>query len=66
MARRQPRSNLIQRLVSPAATRIRRRVRRARRQFSPIPLRWSFARRELAPQPVALRTDRRTDRRTPS
>ncbi len=59
MARRQPRSTLIQRLVSPAATRIRRRIRRARRQFSPVPLRWSLARRELARQAAVVRTDRR-------
>lgn len=43
--RRPRRSRLIHQLVAPIATRIRRRIPRARRAFARAPLRWSLARR---------------------
>jgi hypothetical protein len=45
MARRTVRLQLVQRLVSPLATRIKRRIPRTRRRFPSVPPRWSLARR---------------------
>jgi len=45
MARRPDRLKLVQRLVSPLATRLRRRMPRTRRRFPSVPPRWSLARR---------------------
>ena len=51
MARRPPRSNLAQRLITPVATRIRRRVPRILHRSPSLPIRWSVARR-LVPRPM--------------
>jgi hypothetical protein len=51
MARRRPRFKGVERLVSPVAQRIRRRVPRIARRFPPVPPRWSFARKRLSRLP---------------
>ena len=56
MARRAPRLKIVHQLVSPLATRVRRRVPRIARRFPRVLPRWSLARRaSIHPNPRAQR-----------
>jgi hypothetical protein len=44
MVRRRSRERLVEKLVSPLATGVRRRIPRIRRRFPRIPPRWSLSR----------------------
>jgi hypothetical protein len=57
MRRRPDRLKMVQRLISPLSARIRQPIRRVRRQFVPVPLRWPVGRR------LAFRPIRPDDRR---